>query len=295
LLANNATAEQGIVTQAQNLLPQYDAAARAVADQQMAAVTRNLNKYKMGTGTPGSSGTDEERVLADAAARVYAPFEQAKIDRAQQLLTGLALPVQQDITNRMTSALTQFNPQAQAAIWTSGRATEQDVQNLKQAVASMSYQQALQFMQALGVPVQVQQSILSGQLGQLGQLSTIESGAKYQGLQDILGIVPSQPVGYSMAQPEVPNYPPRYYPTAAAPAGSPGTAMGPPYVPSPGSIDPLTGGFSYRPTPGAPGGVAPTNPYIGAPTNSAAQQQAINALISLPNYPVGSDAGVVSG
>jgi hypothetical protein len=267
LLAKNAAAEQGIVTQVQNTLPQYDAAAQAVADQQFAAVQRNLAKYKMGTGTPGSVGTDEMRVLADAAARVYAPFEQAKIAEQQQILTGLALPVQQDITNRMTSALTQFNPQAQAAIWSSGRATTQDVQNLRQAVAGMSYQQALQFMQALGVPAGVQQAILSGQIGQLGQLSAIEQGAKYQGLQDILGVVPSQPVGYSVAQPGLPNYPPQYYPQAGAPGGSP--------LNVPATASPVS-----TPLP-----VSALPPGTNAWNNPALQSNLTNYLRSLPMGP----------
>lgn len=261
LLASNATAERGIVAQDFATLPKYDAAAKAVADQQMALVGQNLNRYKMGTGTPSSIGSDEERILAGEAAKVYAPMELAKIQAEQGMITGLSLPVQQDITNRATSALTQFNPQVQAAIWSSGRATAQDVQNLKVAVAGMSYQQALQFMTALGVPVQVQQSILSGQIGQLGQLGQIESGANYQGLQDILGVYQAQPLGFNMGIPPIPNYPPRY--------ASPNMNTIPNLAPA--STAPIDIG----------GGAVPATPAFNSPTY---QNQLDRYLASLPIY-----------
>lgn len=289
LLGSNAAAEQGVVQQVQNTLPQYDAAAKAVADQQMAAVNQQLSRYKMGTGTPSSGGSDEQRILADAAAKVYAPFEQAKIAEQQNILTGLALPVQQDITNRATAALTQFDPAAQAAIWSSGRATAQDVQSLKNAVATMSYQQAVQFMTALGVPAQVMQGILSGQIGQLGQLSQIEQGANYQGIQDRLGVYQSQPVGYSNATPGIPNYgvrsptnstnslaPAATAPITIGPSGAPSTPFASPYGPPAGTTSGLNP--SGQPVYNAPG--LPN--YFGLPITNQNPNQYLS-----PSYPAG--------
>lgn len=243
----NAAAEQGIVGQANAILPQYDAAAQAVADQQMQAVQRNLSRYKMGTGTPSSAGGDEARILANAAAQVYAPFQQAKIDRQLQLLTGLALPVQRDIINRATAAATGFNPQAQGEIFRSGMATERDVQNLRDQVAGMSYQQALQFMQAAQIPANIMQQILSGQIGQLGALGQLEDQSRYRFMQDVLGAYPSQPVGFRQAQPPFPNYPSRY----------PGTGN----TLNPGNAPIIAGAGAGVPLGDIPGGV----PYNGLP------------------------------
>lgn len=246
----SAAAEQGIVTQANAILPQYDAAAKAVADQQMQEVVRNLSRYKMGTGTPTSAGGDEARILAAEAAKVYAPFEQAKIDRQLNLLTGLALPVQRDITNRATYAASQFNPQAQGEIFRSGRATERDVQNLRDTVASMSYQQALQFMQAAGIPANIMQQILSGQISQLGALGQLEDQSRYRGLQDVLGVYPSQPMGFSNRTPPLPNYPSRYPGTSNT--LNPGNA--PLTVDGGGPLGNIPGGIPYTGLPGSLGG-----------------------------------------
>lgn len=261
----NAAAEQGIVGQANAILPQYDAAAKAVADQQMDAVNRNFSRYKMGTGTPTSAGGDEARILAAEAARVYAPFEQAKIDRQLNLLTGLALPVQRDITNRATAAVTGFNPQAQGEIFRSGMATERDVQNLRDQVAGMSYQQALQFMQAAQIPVNIMQQILSGQIGQLGALSDIRDRSRYTGLQDVLGVYPSQPIGFSNRMPGLPNYPSRYPNTGNT--LNPGNA---PLAVGPGGGGPLgdiPGGIPYTGLPGSIG-ARPFVPGGGGPNAS---------------------------
>lgn len=243
----NAAAQQGIVSQANAILPQYDSAAKAVADQQMQAVQRQLSRYKMGTGTPRSGGTDEERLLADAAARVYAPFEQGKIDRQLNLLTGLALPVQRDIANRATAAAAGFNPQAQGEIFRSGMATQRDVQNLRDTVANMSYQQALQFMQAAGIPAQIMQQILSGQISQLGALGQLEDQSRYRGLHDILGVYPSQPMGFSNRTPPLPNYPSRYPVT--------GNTLNPGNAPEEGGpLGDIPGGIPYTGLPGSIGG-----------------------------------------
>lgn len=275
LLKGNATAEQGIVAQDFATLPQYDTAAQNVADQQMAAVEQQLSRYKMNSGTPTSVGSDEERLLASEAAKVYAPLELAKIQAQQNVLTGVALPVQQDITNRQTSALTQFDPAAQAAIWSSGRATAQDVQNLKQAVAGMSYAQAVQFMQAIGIPAQIQQSILSGQAGILGQLNTLESGSRYQGLQDVLGAFPSQPVGYNTGTPGIPNYEPR----------NPGVA-GPSLAPN----APVTVGAAASPT-----GSVYNNPSYSAALDQWLAQNAAQGATGLnpASYAGGSAEGTL--
>lgn len=226
--AANAAAERGIVSQAEATLPQYDLAAQAIGDRQLAALMRQQALYKMGSGTPRSLGGADSAILARAVADVNLPLQEQKIARQYDLLQNLSLPVQRDIANRETARIGSFNPATAAAIFSSGQGTEQMIQQLKQITAGMSWQNATQWMTSIGIPAQVQQQILSGQIGQLGQLSGLESMANYQGLQDVLGSYLSQPTAYSYGGPEYPGIPlrqPRYSTnTGALPTLGGGTA-----------------------------------------------------------------------
>lgn len=249
LLQQNAAAETGIVKQAQDILPQYDLAAQNVADRQLAALLRQNALYKMGSGTPTSLGGADTALLTRAVADVQLPTQLDKIQRQYSLLQNLALPVQQDITNRGTTFYGQFNPAIANAIYGSAQNTAQQVQALKQIASTFGYQNAIQYMQSIGVPVAIQQQVLSGQIGQLGQLSNLESLSNYQGLQDILGSYLSQPVGFGGGGPQYPNVPlrrPVYPPTTTGtlPAGTGGgapVAVGPTSTGSTGPAYP--GGF----------------------------------------------------
>lgn len=208
LLASDAAAQRGIVQQASDILPQYDTAAQAIADRQMQNLTRQVGRYKMGTGTPTSLGTDEERMLAQAATDVYLPLHQAQIQRQYDLLQNLALPVQRDITGKAISAVTQFDPYVAAQQFQTGTATAQTIQQLRQLASTMGYENAQRYMTSLGVPAQIQQQILAGLTGTLGALGQIEDLSRYRGLQDVLGTYPASPVGFSNALPAYPTYAP---------------------------------------------------------------------------------------
>jgi len=260
LNASNAAAERGIVSDAQNILPQYDLAAQAIGDRQLAELVKQNARYKMGSGTPRSLGGADSAILARAVADVNLPLQEQKIGRQYDLLQNLALPVQRDIANRETARIAQFNPATASSIFSSGQGTEAMIQQLKQVTAGMSWQNATQWMTSLGIPAAVQQQILSGQIGQLGQLSGLESMSHYQGLQDLLGSYLSQPTGYSYGGPEYPGVPlrrPNYpgtstgtLPTAGGGAApiqvQPVTATGTPVYPSIGSRSGVPANTGYN-------------------------------------------------
>jgi hypothetical protein len=225
LNAQDAAAQRAIVDQANAILPQYDAAAQAIGDRQLQAMQAQLSKYKMGSGTPTSLGSNEERILARNVADVQLPLEQARIQRQYDLLQNLALPVQRDIYGHEVSRVASFNPQMAGQQYSSGQSTELQIQNLRNQVSGMSFQNATQYMQSLGVPWTVQQQILSGQAGTLGQLGQLEDQSRYRGLQDVLGVNVSQPQYYSQSTGGYPggqrNYSPNY---ATVPTGAPGSS-----------------------------------------------------------------------
>lgn len=218
LNASDAAAQHGIVDRANALLPEMDTNAQHALDLGMGAVQKNISRYKAASGTPTSLGGAEISMQNAANRDLLVPFELAKTQRKMDILQGLELPIQHDLTNRETSRITQFDPMVAAQQFQSGTQTEQTIQGLKQAVAGMSWDNAIRYMQSIGVPEQIRQQILQGQVSTLGALSQLEDQSRYRGLQDTLGANLSQPQYYNMAQPGFPA-PDRYSPVTGTPQG----------------------------------------------------------------------------
>ena len=189
---NTAAAEQGIVKQAQDLLPSYDTAANAAADIAMQNVQKQVNRYKAGSGAPTGLSSSELAQVQAGDASILVPLQQAKIQQAYSVLQNYSLPTTIDIANRETQRVASFTPQILAQQFQSGQATAEAVQALLQQTAQMSMQDATQYMQAIGVPAEIQQKILTGQISQLGAINSLEDQSNYRGLQDVLGVQPTQ-------------------------------------------------------------------------------------------------------
>lgn len=208
-LANSAANTRGVVNQELGTLPQYDTALSNIEQAQLAALQPMISKYKLGTGTPTSLGTDEQRILARAAGEVALPIELQKIQAQQGILQNAALPVEQQIGGQNISYAGSFLPGVAGQQFGSATSLANTIQSLKSQVASMSLQQAIAYMQAAGVPPAVMQQVLGTNISQAGALSSLESGANYQGLQDLLGYNLTQPAGGMPGLPGLPNYAPR--------------------------------------------------------------------------------------
>lgn len=214
VLANTKAAEQAIVKQGYDYLPMYDAAAQAAANEQMAALQRNIGRYKSASGTPMGLGSSEQQMLLGGARQILVPMEQAKIQQRYNVLNQLAMPSVLDLANRQTAKVGTFDPMVAAAQFQSGTATEQTIQQLASVASQMAYQDAIRYMQSLGVPEQLQQQIMSGNIQNAGALNAVFAGSRYQGLQDILGanITPSQ--NYNFLSGGYPGGVPMYSPQA---------------------------------------------------------------------------------
>ncbi len=205
-LNTGQTAENNIVTQAQNELPAYDTAAQNVADQEQKALVGQLSRYKLSSGTPTSGGSDEQQALLQGVQNIQLPTQLAKIQRQYDVYGNYALPVTRDITGRDVTYAGNFLPSVAGAGYSANTGTANNIQNLKMQVANMSFDDATRYMQSLGIPWAVQSQILQGNVSALGGLNTLESGSRYQGLQDKLGVNVSQPQGYSFNAPPMPTY-----------------------------------------------------------------------------------------
>lgn len=256
-LADSAARQRGVIGQEQAALPLYNTALDNIKAAQLAALQHQVGRYKLGTGTPTSLGTDEMRILARGAAEAALPIEMAKINK-QYDIYGQALPVEAGIGGANISYAGTFLPTIAGAEYGAGTNLATTIQGLKNQVANMSTSQAIAFMQAQGIPPQIMQQVLSGQITELGGLSALEDQSRYRGLQDVLGTYLSQPVGYNAAMPGLPTYAPGTY--------RPGTgntlASGGPITVTPGAPG---GGIPYHPITGAPGGTPWTPPVATAP------------------------------
>jgi hypothetical protein len=145
-----------------------------------------------------SLGSAEQELLAKGAADILVPMAQAKIGQRYNVLSQYAMPVAMNIAAREQARIGTFNPAMAQQEFASGQATAQTIQQMQVITSQMARQDAVAFMQAVGVPAQMQQQILSGQISQLGALGQIEESSRYRGLQDVLGTIPSQPQYYSM-------------------------------------------------------------------------------------------------
>lgn len=199
--ALNASAanQRNVVAQATDLLPSYDEATNTLRNLQLGAVQANLNRYKLGTGTPTSYGGYETAMLAKAAAEAAAPFEMAKINQRYNILGQMALPVEQQLAGQRIAYAGGFLPSVAGAEYSSANALTQYIQSLKQAVANMSLQNATAYLTAAQVPDQIKQAVLSGQTRNLAEIASLYPSVYYQGLQYLPGASLSQPEYYSMA------------------------------------------------------------------------------------------------
>lgn len=222
---NQATAgrEGAVVQEARDLIPAYDQAMNDLRDYQSGTLQSAINARYAAGATPRSMGSGLARELIRGEAAITVPLEQAKIQQRYNVLGQFAMPSVLDIANRETARIGTFNPMIAAQQFQSGQATEQTIQQLAMATANMSYDNAVKYMTALSVPWNVQQQILSGQIAQLGGLSQLYSGSRYQGLQDVLGAYPTPAVGYNLGLPGYPGatrYGSPQYPSFGGPASS---------------------------------------------------------------------------
>lgn len=225
--ANAAAQEQAILAQEQNNNRVGMNNALTASEQlQLGQLGAQVNRYKLGTGTPSSLGSDELAMQAAGARAIAVPIELQRVQNEQNILQNTALPIVQTDAARQQQFWQNFVPGVAGSQYQSGTDVSNQIQKLKMTVSNMSYDNAVRYMQSLGVPPQIQQQILSGQIGELGGFNSLYGGSRYQSLQDILGVNLSQPTG---ASPTFGGLPQSRYPVSNAPInvnGSPATNTG---------------------------------------------------------------------
>lgn len=205
--ADYETAQRALVDRANAVLPQYDAAADAIAARQLAAAGAQVSRYKAGSGTPRSLGSSELALQNRAAADILLPLEREKIARRMGLITDFESPLEREYANRDVARYTQFDYPNERYLSERGADTEKQIKQLELAVSGMSRSQAEQYIRSLGLPMEIAQQVLSRHIANLAGIAGLDEAAYYRGLQDKVGANLSQPVYYSPATGNYPVYP----------------------------------------------------------------------------------------
>lgn len=258
----NAGTQRDIIQKQYDELGAFDRGTQEAAQAEKLAALENLSRYKLGPGqVPTGLGTEETNILTKNIGDIAMRMKQAQIAKRYDLY-GNEANVERGIYGTEQNRVASFNPEVAAREFAasqgtamqqfqSGQATVQTIQALKERVANMSIEQAIQFFNLLGVPAQIRQQILGGQISQLGQLGQLNELSRYRGLRDVLGAELSQPQGATFAA----NYP------TPSPPSRYNNSQGPPYIP------PL-------PARNAPTVVSPTTRPAANPMGTSSRYQA---------------------
>lgn len=184
LAASEAT-QRGIIARDYAALPEYQAALQAQNAVTQDALVRAAKGTRVGAGGL-PMGSDMARVLARQSYEAALPYTMAGINRGYDI-RGAERGVESGLTGQQIQYAGSFLPSTYSNIYTSGQNLATTVQNLKNQVSTMSYENAMRYMQSIGVPAQIQQAILSGQINNLGQIAALENQLYYRGLQYLPG------------------------------------------------------------------------------------------------------------
>lgn len=204
LNAETAAANQKTLDERRANLDLVDQYARENYNNMAGGVTNYGSRYALKSGTPQSFGSALGGVLAKGYADAGLAASRMKLDARDALLNN-EMQVTSDNANREQTRIGQFNPAMALQQLTTGQGTEQTVYQLQQAATAAGFRNATEYVQALAAQGQIPQNMLSTIISQLGALGTVKGHDAYYGLQDKLGVIPSQPQYYNQNTGSYPN------------------------------------------------------------------------------------------
>lgn len=172
--ANNAATVQGDIAQLGTIDSNYATAAQKVADNALSYAGQQIAKYQGGSGTPTSNSGDLTQRYIQASENVNLPVQAQIYANNRSDLQNYITPLQQQLYGQNVAQAVGYDTTRANQIASMQTGSAEQIAALTQAVAGRSVNEALQYMQSIGIPLQVAQSVLSGATNQLGQLSNID-------------------------------------------------------------------------------------------------------------------------
>lgn len=218
-----ADATQGLLDRMTAENRAYEANAQAVADRAFAQATKRNSLYQLSSGTPTSGSGNMSNRAIRAYADINVPLQRELADRRYSQLVNIERPYMRElygndmgILNRESALLSDFAGRDEA--------TAKYLQNLKMQVAGMSRQQAQSYLASLGIPLELGQRLIAGDIANLSGIQRLDDAANFYTVQtpfddSRLPQIQSFPITYPSRSylPSVPNLPSVPYPAAAVP------------------------------------------------------------------------------
>lgn len=215
---------QGVLDRLTAANKTYEANAQAVADRAFAAATKRNSLYQLTSGTPTSGSGNMSNRAIRAYSDINIPLQRELADRNYSQIANIERPYQRELYGNDMGV---FNRESALASDFAGRdeGTAKYLQTLKMQVAGMSRQQALSYLTGLGLPLELGQRLIAGDVANLGGIQRLDDAANFYTAQtpfdaSRLPSIQSFPVSYPgrSYSPSVPSYPVAGVPAAAGPA-----------------------------------------------------------------------------
>lgn len=160
----------------------YEAAAQAVAGQAVAAANGQNKLYQAASGTPTSDSGDMRARAIQAYLGVNTPLQADLSNRRLNQITNVMMPLNREYNTNRLQQLEGFQQPMDQSIASMGTASANTVESLKASLAGRSLNESIAYMQSMGIPFQVMQQVLSGNINNLAGLSAIDQGNTFYGL-----------------------------------------------------------------------------------------------------------------
>lgn len=156
----------------------YEAAARGVADKAIANATARTNLYQLTSGTPTSGSGNLTNRYIRAAADIETPLQRELSARRYSQITDIERPYQRELYGQDQSLLGR-----QSALETDYASRQADtaryLSDLKMRVAGMSRAQAQDYLRNLGLPLEISQRLIAGDIANLSGIQNLDERANF--------------------------------------------------------------------------------------------------------------------
>ena len=156
----------------------YEAAARAAADKAVSNATARVNLYQLTSGTPTSGSGNLTNRYMRAVSDVEIPLQRELSARRYGQIADIERPYQRELYGQDQALLAR-----ESALTTDYALRDENtaryLSDLRMRVAGMARNQAQDYLRGLGLPFEMAQRIIAGDISNLGGLQALDERANY--------------------------------------------------------------------------------------------------------------------
>lgn len=156
----------------------YESAARGVADKAIANATARTNLYQLTSGTPTSGSGNLTNRYIRAAADIETPLQRELSARRYNQITDIERPYARELYGQDQSLLGRRSA-LESDYAGRQESTARYLSDLKMRVAGMSRAMAQDYLRSLGLPIEIQQRIIAGDIANLSGIQALDERANF--------------------------------------------------------------------------------------------------------------------